>query len=322
MKIQEIAKEAGVSTATVSRVFSNHPNIREALRERVLSVARLHGYHPRQSQKRQNVVIVSPFREIYPIRSYVEMVISELTLELSARGYRIEMLPQDNLGCLDRIRFCGVVSIGVDAEKFGNWEAYFAAPLIVVDRDVPAGGAGGEIYSVRSDEVQGMNLGIDHLARNNCRKIGAIIYGEAGIGNAEIRQRAVLHALQRNGLPSSNQLVRFALADTYVEEIGKLLRFDIDGLFCPGGNAGIIAAYALSLYNRRIPEEISLIASERSMFSRYGIPPQTTISQDYAAQAAAVADLLDARLRGEPFPHNTVIPYKLISRDSVVSHAP
>ena len=32
MKIQEIAKRAGVSTATVSRVFSNHPNIREELR--------------------------------------------------------------------------------------------------------------------------------------------------------------------------------------------------------------------------------------------------------------------------------------------------
>ena len=37
MKIQEIAKKANVSTATVSRVFSNHPNIREELRERVLA---------------------------------------------------------------------------------------------------------------------------------------------------------------------------------------------------------------------------------------------------------------------------------------------
>ncbi len=315
MKIQEIAREAGVSTATVSRVFSNHPNIREELRERVLAVARSRGYHPRLSQKRQNVVIVSPFREIYPIRSYVEMVISELTLELSARDYRIEMLPQDNLGQLDRIRFCGAVSVGIDAEKFGRWEERFAAPLIIIDRDIPEGS--GEIYSVRSDEVQAMNLGIDCLAQNNCSKVGVIIYGEAGIGNAEIRREAVFRALRRNQLPFADKLVRFALADSYVEEVGKLLRLGVDGLFCPGGNAGIIAAYALSLYGRRIPEEISLVASERSMFSRYAIPPQTTISQDYAAQAAAVADVLDARLRGLPFPHRTVIPYKLIVRDSV-----
>ena len=89
------------------------------------------------------------------------MVISELALALSARGYRIEMLPQDNLGQLERIRFCGAVSIGIDAEEFGNWEERFAAPLIVVDRDAPAGP--GEIYSVRSDENQAMALGVGCL---------------------------------------------------------------------------------------------------------------------------------------------------------------
>ena len=63
--------------------------------------------------------------------------------------------------------------------------------------------------------------------------------------------------------------------------------------------------------------DISLIASERTVFSRYATPPQTTISQNYAAQASAVADALDARLSGQPFPRRTVIPYQLILRDSV-----
>ena len=321
MKIQEIAKRAGVSTATVSRVFSNHPNIREELRERVLAAARQAGYHPRLSQKQQNVVVISPLREIYPIRSYVEMVISELALTLSARGYRIEMLPSDNLSQLERIRFCGAVSIGVDVESFGNWEERFAAPLVVIDRDVPPTGAG-EIYSIRSDENQAMHLGIECLARHGCRKVGVIIYGKADMGNTGIRRGAVLRALRANRLPVLERLVRFALADSYAEEIGKLLRLGIDGLFCPGGNAGIIAAYVLSLYNRRIPEDISLVASERSMYSRYAIPPQTTITQDYAAQAKAVADLLDARRRGIAFPRHTVIPYRLIERDSVRENPP
>ena len=64
MKIQEIAREAGVSPATVSRVFANHPNIREEVREQVFAVARKYGYHPRLSSKQQNVVIVSPYHEI------------------------------------------------------------------------------------------------------------------------------------------------------------------------------------------------------------------------------------------------------------------
>ncbi|MPM59865.1 HTH-type transcriptional regulator TreR [bioreactor metagenome] len=315
MKIQEIAREAGVSPSTVSRVFSNHPNIRGEVREQVFAVARKYGYRPRLSSKQQNVVIVSPYKTVYPIRSYVEMVISELALALSARGFRIEMLPQDNLGQLERIRFCAAVSIGIDAEEFGDWEECFASPLVIVDRDAPAGT--GEIYSVRSDEHQAMELGIGCLAAHGRRNIGTVIYGEAGTGNADLRREGALLALKRHKLPATARHVRFALAESYVEEVGKLLKLGIDGLFAPGGNAGILAAYALSLYNRRVPEEISLVTSERTMYSRYAISPQTTISQDYTAQAEAVADAIDSRLRGMPFPRRTVIPYKLIERDSV-----
>ena len=162
-----------------------------------------------------------------------------------------------------------------------------------------------------------MALGVGCLAEHGCRRVGIIIYGKPGIGNAELRREAALSALRRCGLPVSGRLVLFALTESYVEEVGRLLKYGIDGLFCPGGDAGILAAYALSLYNRRIPDDISLVASERTMYSRYAIPPQTTITQDYAAQAAAVADALDSRLRGNPFPQRTVIPYRLIERDSV-----
>ena len=315
MRIQEIAKEAGVSPSTVSRVFGNHPNIREEVREQVFAVARKYGYRPRLSSKQQNVVIVSPYNAVYPIRSYVEMVVSELALALSARGFRIEMLPQENLGQLDRIRFCAAVAIGIDAGAFGGWEERFASPLVIVDRDAPPGT--GEIYAVRSDEHQAMELGVGCLAAHGRRNVGVLIYGEAGTGNTGLRREGALAALKRHGLPATARQVRFALADEFVEETGKLLKLGIDGLFAPGGNAGILAAYALSLYNRRVPDDISLVTSERTMYSRYAIPPQTTVSQDYEAQAEAVADAIDSRLRGAPFPRRTVIPYKLIERDSV-----
>ena len=40
MKLQDIARLAGVSSATVSRVFSHHPNIRDEVREQVLAIAK------------------------------------------------------------------------------------------------------------------------------------------------------------------------------------------------------------------------------------------------------------------------------------------
>lgn len=315
MKLQEIAKKAGVSTATVSRVFSHHPNVREDVRSHVFAVAGKYGYHPRLSTKMRNIAVIIPYKSVYPVQSYVEMVLTELTHELPAHGYRIEILPQENLEQLPRIQFCGAIGIGIDATLFRNWDDTFAAPLIVIDRDAP--GSAKEIYSVRSDEMQAMELAITHLAENGCRKVGTIIYGREGEGNTGIRCGGVRKALKKHGLPVETALIRFALEDGYIEAIGKLLRLGIDALFCPGGNAGMVAAYALSLYNRKVPEDISLIASERTVFSRYAIPPQTTITQDYGALAKAVADALDARLNNLSVPHSTTIPYKLIVRDSV-----
>ena len=315
MRIQEIAKRAGVSTATVSRVFSHHPNIRDSVREHVFAVARECGYHPRLSTKQKNVVVITPYKLVYPVQAYVEMVMTELIRELSLRGCRIEILPHDNLERLDSIQFCGAVSIGFESPLFESWDERFAVPLILIDRK-PSGRSSG-VYCVHSDERQAMELGIGYLAERGFRRIGSLIHGVEGSGNVEIRREGIRLALEKRGLPAGEELIRIARPEDYIEEIGKLLRNGIDSLFCCGGeNAGGIAAYALSLYGKRIPDDLSLVSSERSQISRYCVPPHTTISQDYSAVAAAVAAALDAGIRGEKIPAETILPYKLILRES------
>ena len=111
MKIQEIAKLAGVSPSTVSRVFSHHPNISDGIREKVLAVARKYAYHPRLSSRQRNVVIITPYSSVYPVQCCVEMILMALTRELPRRGFRLEVLPQDNLERLDSIQFCAAAAI-------------------------------------------------------------------------------------------------------------------------------------------------------------------------------------------------------------------
>ncbi len=315
MKLQEIAKLAGVSPATVSRVFSHHPNIRSKIREHVFAIAKKHGYHPRLSTKQRNVVIILPGDEIYPIRNCLEMVMMALTLVLPKHGFRIEVLPQDNIDRLDSIQFCGAVAIGAEPDDFRKWPERFSAPLVLVDRTAPPHSP--NVYSVRSDEVQGMNIAIAHLHERGCRKIGCIIYGTPGTGNTDVRKAAVVKALNSRKLPSHENLVHFCSSDNYVEIIGKLLKQGIDALFCPGGNAGIVAAYALSLYNRRVPEDISLIASEHKLFSHYATPPQTTITQDHVGLAEITVSIIESFLEKKTLPQRLVLPYNLIIRDSV-----
>ena len=102
-----------------------------------------------------------------------------------------------------------------------------------------------------------------------------------------------------------------------MELVGKLLKQGADALFCPGGNAGIVVLYALSLYGKQVPDDISLIASEQSFFSGYAVPPQTTITQEYALLAEKVVELINNRVSGNPAPGITTLPYRLIKRESV-----
>jgi len=315
MNLQDIAKLAGVSPATVSRVFSHHPNIRNDVRERVFAIARANNYHPRLSTKQRNVVIITPTEGIYPIRNCLEMVMMALTLELPKRGLRIEILPQDNIDRLDSIQFCGAVAIGAEPDDFKKWSDRFSAPLVLVDRDAPTNSP--NVYSVRSDETQGMELVINHLYERSCRKIGCIIHGSTGTGNADIRYAAITKALKAKDFPANDALIHLSSDDNYVEIIGKLLKQGIDALFCPGGNAGIVTAYALSLFNQRIPEDISIIASEHKLYSCYATPPQTTITQNHDALATITADIIESHLGESQVQPRSILPYSLIIRDSV-----
>ncbi|RRJ97461.1 LacI family transcriptional regulator [Opitutaceae bacterium TAV4] len=317
IKIEEVARIAKVSMATVSRVFNHHPSIRPELRRHVLAVAREHGYFPRLSLKQKNVVIITPYHPVWPVHSCVDMILMALTQEMPRRGFRLEILPSDNCDRLDDIQFCAAVAIGAEPSEFAGWSDRFPVPLVILDREGEADPP--HVFCIRSDENQGMELAIEHLHERGCRKIGCIIHGEPGTGNTDQRHAAVVQALKSRKLPCDDSLILFSGAgsEKYVELIGKLLKRGVDALFCPGGNAGIIALYAFSLYDRRVPDDISLIASEQTLFSQYTVPPLTTLSPDYQAMAAATADVIEARLEGRDTPGRTVLPYGLIKRESV-----
>ncbi len=317
-KIADVAKMAEVSSATVSRVFNHHPNVHLEVRKRVFAAARKLDYHPRPSLKQKNVVVITPYAPVYPVQSCVDMILMALVQEMSRRGFRLEILPENNRDRLDEIQFCAAIAIGAEPSSFADWSDRYAMPLVVMDRDGPESP---EVYYVQSDNTQGMRLAIEHLHARGCKKIGCIIHGDPGTGNADLRYSGIVQALSDCNQPTNENLIHFSGhgTDKYVELIGKLLKLGVDALFCPGGNAGVVALYAFSLYNRQAVKDISLIASEQTLFSEYTVPPLTTISPNYNAMAAATADVIEARLQSNDVPPQKILPYELISRESVRS---
>ena len=318
MNIQEIARQAGVSPATVSRVFSHHPGIGADVRTRVLAIARKNGYHPRFSQRQKNVVIITPYNSDFPVQSCVDMILMALMQTLPQQGFRLEILPLNNIERLESIQFCGAVAIGGEVTDFPDWAKRFSVPLIIVDRP-PWEHNLENVFFVRSNEEQGMDAAISHLHSHGCRKIGCIIHGTPERGNARLRYDAIIAAMKRHNLNIDPSLICYSGdgSEKYVELIGKLLKKGVDALFCPGGNAGISGVYALSLFNRNIPEDISFIASEQTFYSQFAVPPQTTISPDYAGMAVEISRLLTNWLENLPLAPATTLPYRLIERESV-----
>lgn len=316
MNIQELAALAGVSVSTVSRIFSHRPGIREELRLRVLELAREHGYHPRFTAREKNVVVITPYDSVFPVQSCVDMILMSLAQELPRRGFRMEILPVNNLERLDNIQFCGAAAIGCEAEDFPEWATRFAVPLVIMDR-APRKTYCEQLYFIHSDEAQGMKLAIDHLFARRCRRIGCIIHGTPERGNALIRRRAIAETLRQYGQDGDGLI--FYSGDgneKYVELIGKLLKKGVDAIFCPGGNAGILALYAFNLFEKSVPEDVSLISSEQTAFSMYTVPPLTTISPDYPGLARELCAVLTAWMDNEPLPREVSLPYRLIARES------
>lgn len=320
MNIRKIAELSGVSPATVSRVFSRNPGVSEAVARRVLKVAAEHHYHPRISEKQKNVILITPYNSVYPVQSCIDMLLMALTQELPRQGFRVEILPVNSFDRISDLRFCAAVAIGLESAMFPDWDQRFNAPLIFLDRSPGETHRRNEnVYYVNSDENIGMELAIEYLKERKCRKVGCIIHGDPGEGNVDLRYNAILTLLKKFGLPADENLIRFSGNgnERYVELVGKLLKQGVDALFCPGGNAGITVLYALSLYGKQVPEDISLIASEQSFFSEYAVPPQTTITQEYQLLARNVVELISERVSGKPFPRITTLPYRLIKRESV-----
>ena len=315
MNLQQIAALAGVSPSTVSRVFSHHPKISKEVRQRVLAVARQHNYHPRLSSKQRNIVILTPDESGYPAHYCVEVLVIALSGELARHNFRVEILPWHSRERLEYIPFYGAAAIGLEPEEFQDWNQHFAQPLVVLDRELSRPYPG--VWQVSSDEKQAMQLAVSHLRARHLEKIGCLIYGEPGSGKADLRFREAREALRRFDYPCGEELLLYASETGNVEMVGKLLNRGVDALLCPGQSGGLLTAYALSLFGKRIPQDISLISTEISFFSPYSTPPQTTLNPDYPQLAGKAVEVFQALLSGEQCPVKTVLPYRLIRRESV-----
>lgn len=329
MNQKEIAKLAGVSSATISRVTNNDPGVSVETAERVRKVIAKYGYVQNAIARSLKTANTKTIGFLIPDISnpFFPAVLSGIEALCVKNGYNLilqntsensvrEMIA---LETLLKHRVDGLIAIIVDGD--GDQLKRFPAmgiPVVLIDRLIRFG----EYDSVTIDNIGGITQGVNYLARLGHTRI-AIIHGLTKYSPCgEERLSGYLSAMNNAGLPINKEYI---MDGNSTEEGGYLCAKELIQLNTPPtaifavNNFMTMGAYkALADLRVKIPKEVSLLGFDDFSLAAYLSPPITLIDRPTAEMGRIAMEMLLERLtQKENIPARKIIlPTQLSIRGS------
>ncbi|CAI8797339.1 HTH-type transcriptional regulator GalR [Kosakonia quasisacchari] len=328
--IKDVARLAGVSVATVSRVINDSPKASETSRLAVQSAMDALNYHPnanaralaQQSTETVGLVVGDVSDPFFgAMVKAVEQVASATgNFLLIGNGYHNEEKERKAIEQLIRHRCAALV---VHAKTLPDDELASLMKqmpgMVLINRILP----GFEQRCVALDDRYGAWLATRHLIQQGHTRIAYLCSNHA-ISDAEDRLQGYYDALKENGLPCNDRLVTFAEPD---ESGGEQAMTELLGR---GRNFTAVACYndsmaagAMGVLNDNgidVPREISLIGFDDVLVSRYVRPRLTTVRYPIVTMATQAAELALALAENRPLPEITYLfNPTLVRRHSVIA---
>lgn len=306
--IRSIAREAHVSPATVSRVFSGAAQVTPQLRARVLDCARKLGYH---NSGIRNIALITPEN---CFAGYDAQILQALYYEVKRRNFRALLVTISDLGALDDCVIAGAISTAYQDGREKLWIRNRALPMVCINN---TGYHLDGIYQVCSDEQQGIELALEHFYSFGHRNLGILTFCSSlpGPPGNSLRIGTFYRYLEKRNCTGT--AVNMIDCNRAIDAVRKLLDSGVTAILAAGESVGLPVAHALNLFHYRIPEDISLISMENRRVSEFLTPPHTTIEQRMDLLADAALSLLEKQWNGEQSLADIAVNYCLRSRDSV-----
>ncbi len=311
--VKDIAEKAGVSPSTVSRALNNRSKVAPELRRRIVELARKMDYRPPAGSRSRTVAV------ILPAKAHCDMGIYERTLlnriiqhESVERDYRIMLLSADDFSIIEEQTTVGVLSFDYLQRLADRLPKLKNLPMVCVN---DYGKRLDNIYSVRSNDRQGIRLALAHLWELGHRRIGLLQDAEGGRTLcSDIREESYLEWMTEMGGTVSVSYVDSL--SNHAEAVGRLLQQQVTAILAAGEAFTLWLYRLLELYGRRIPEDISLVTWEAPEISEFMSPRTTTIAQDFPRIVAAAFDLLEEQIEGRQPAGDIVVDNKFLLRES------
>ena len=329
LTLDEIAKLAGVSRATVSRVVNDYPHIKPAVRERVQAIITQTGFQPNLiarslASDRSGIiglVIPNTPRMVFT-DPFFPMLIQGITQATNRRNLTLSLFlfhSKDeetrtirsilNTGLLDGL----IITADRKEESFVPNFVERGVPFVLIGRPE----SNSEITYVDTDNVGGGYIATEHLIKLGRQRIAIIGADENTAGDDRVAGYQT--ALQAYGIASDPALIAFgdfSIQSGY-EAMKHILRVQPDAVFIASDTMALGALRAIREAGLRVPDDIAVVGFDDLPPATQADPPLTTIRHPIEQLGVIADDLLSQMLNeNDVSPTHTILPTTLIVRDS------
>jgi DNA-binding LacI/PurR family transcriptional regulator len=326
VKLEDVAREAGVSAATVSHALSGKGRLPDATRARVREVARRMGYSPNPAARRLAggrsglIAVAFSLSDALPVAltdvDYFSQAIHAATERALQRDFALVVAPPTpQTAVWSRIPLDGVVVFDPVAGDpvLADLRAR-GIPLVLSGRDP----AGGDDYCVDNDHIAGTRAVLDHLTERGARRIGILTGEPVDAFNADCLA-AYRSWCDEHGADHLAQTAPVGhMAE--LEWPDRLLASDepADAVYANTEVLGLATLRAARRRNLRVPDDLMLaVAADREPAG--ADLALTTLELDPVRTAAEAIDVLVELIEGRPPAERLrLIPTHLVPRASTV----
>ena len=312
MTMKDIAREFGISVATVSRALKDSPRISEERRKAIQQYAREHNFLPNAIGEALRHSRVMPQRVIGVIvpeltHYYFSSILTGIEEAAAARGYRImmalsgESYEREVRICenFHRYKVCGIiVSQAKDTKNYEHYQKLIDAgiPIVFYDRIC----TGVNASRVVVDDYMGAYNAVTYLIETGCKRI-AFYGGPMQLEISKNRFNGYKDALLKHGLKVDEEIIRVCDnrddAEVLTPEILALEQRP-DGFFAVNDDTAIGILYTAKHSGFKVPEEISICGFTNGQRAVACDPMLTTVEQRGHRVGEEAAEILMDKVEG------------------------
>lgn len=337
--IREIARKAGVSPATVSRVLSQDKtfSIKDSTRKKVLEVANNLHYDPRpnrlliniNNKKRKIIILCALSVEQLNRDLYFSNISQGLQEESNASHYTISSFihfPKPNFDFSSVKNFDGIVIIGTFSSKFLKRVSLYNPNIVIIDEYRHFD----EYDLIRNNYFELTNRVLNILYQRKYTRIGFIggYLNEmththlSKKMNIDPRTKAYETWMKLHNLPINEVITNWTLDEGY-SAMDKLLNSsNPPKIVLVASDVLAMGAYrSIHLHQKEIPTDIQIISYNNSEVASYLVPSLSSISApSYQMGQAAIRLLHDRFINHRTIPYQLLLPSKFIERESSIAN--